>query len=112
AKLDPTLLAALRRAATDAAHDGGEFEVNSGWRSAAYQSHLLREAVATHGSETEAARWVAHPDRSQHVSGDAVDLAAAASRWLSNRGATYGLCQVYDNEPWHYEMRPDASAKG
>src|SRR6266536_2363884 len=33
ANLDPDLLAALRRAATDAAGDGVEFLVDSGWRS-------------------------------------------------------------------------------
>src|SRR4051794_6568862 len=33
ANLDPDLLGALRRASTDAAHDGVEFLVDSGWRS-------------------------------------------------------------------------------
>src|SRR3954468_23541895 len=32
-RLDPQLLRALRAAATDAADDGIEFDVNSGWRS-------------------------------------------------------------------------------
>ena len=50
ANLDPHLLAALRAAATDAADDGVEFRVNSGWRSAAYQEQLLDEAVAKYGS--------------------------------------------------------------
>src|SRR5262249_6928709 len=36
AKLDPALLGALRRAATDAAADGVKFFVNSGWRSRQY----------------------------------------------------------------------------
>jgi len=49
AKLDPGLLAALRRAATDAADDGVEFVVDSGWRSPAYQEQLLREAVSKYG---------------------------------------------------------------
>ena len=39
--LDPALLAALRQAATDAADDGVEIYVNSGWRSAEYQQQLL-----------------------------------------------------------------------
>src|SRR3954471_398943 len=42
ANLDPDLLAALRQAATDAEDDGIQFVVDSGWRSAAYQEHLLR----------------------------------------------------------------------
>jgi LAS superfamily LD-carboxypeptidase LdcB len=111
--LDPDLLHALRESATDAAADGIEFMVNSGWRSAAYQDQLLDEAVATHGSETEAARWVATPDTSAHVSGEAVDIGAFdAAAWLSRYGARYGLCPIYDNEPWHFELRPDASVQG
>jgi hypothetical protein len=112
AKLDPALLGALRRAATAAAGDGVVFLVDSGWRSPEYQERLFREAVSKYGSVEEAARWVATPDRSAHVSGDAVDLAPRAAAWLSTRGAEYGLCQVYGNEPWHYELRPDAIAHG
>src|SRR5262245_32743839 len=44
--LDPALLSALRRAATDAAGDGVQLFVNSGWRSPAYQEQLLDEAVS------------------------------------------------------------------
>jgi zinc D-Ala-D-Ala carboxypeptidase len=113
ANLDPALLAALRQAATDAAGDGIEFLVDSGWRSPDYQEHLLREAVAKYGSQAEAARWVATPDRSAHVSGEAVDIGRSdAAAWLSEHGAAYGLCQIYVNEPWHYERRPDAVAHG
>jgi D-alanyl-D-alanine carboxypeptidase len=113
AKLDPALLGALRRAATDAAHDGVEFFVDSGWRSPAYQSQLFREAVSKYGSEEEAARWVAPPNTSAHVSGDAVDIGPSdATAWLSEHGAEYGLCQIYSNEPWHYELRPEAIDRG
>jgi hypothetical protein len=110
AKLDPSLLSALRRAMTDA---GIAFVVDSGWRSAAYQEHLLEEAVAKYGSQAEAARWVATPDTSEHVSGNAVDIGpAAATAWLSAHGAAYGLCRIYGNEPWHYELRPRAIEHG
>jgi zinc D-Ala-D-Ala carboxypeptidase len=113
AKLDPALLGALRRAATDAAGDGVEFFVNSGWRSPAYEDQLRREAIAEYGSEAEAARWVATGTTSPHVSGDAVDIGPAhATPWLSAHGAAYGLCQIYGNESWHYELRPDAIAHG
>jgi len=109
ANLDADLLRALRQAATDAADDGVEFFVDSGWRSAEYQEHLLHEAVLTYGSEKEAARWVAGPNTSAHVSGDAVDIGPFnAAAWLSEHGAEYGLCQIYGNEPWHYELRPEA----
>ena len=113
ANLDPNLLGALRRAATDAADDGVEFFVNSGWRSPKYQEQLLREAISKYGSEKEAARWVAGPDTSAHVSGDAVDIGPVdATAWLSQHGAAYGLCQIYSNEPWHYELRPEAIDHG
>jgi zinc D-Ala-D-Ala carboxypeptidase len=113
ANLDPALLGALRQAATDAADDGVEFVVNSGWRSPEYQEQLLQEAVSEYGSEEEAARWVATPDTSPHVSGDAVDVGPDdATAWLSEHGAEYGLCQIYGNEPWHYELRPDAIDNG
>jgi zinc D-Ala-D-Ala carboxypeptidase len=113
ANLDPALVSALRRAATDAAHDGIRLFVDSGWRSPAYQEQLLHEAIAEYGSEEEAARWVATPNTSAHVSGDAADIGPFdAMAWLSEHGAQYELCQIYSNEPWHYELRPEAIDHG
>ena len=113
ANLDPALLRALRRAAAAAAGDGVRLVVNSGWRSAEHQARLLRDAIAEHGSAGKAARWVATPETSAHVSGDAVDIGPSdAAAWLSEHGADYGLCQIYENEPWHYELRPDAVEHG
>ncbi len=113
ANLDSSLLKALRRAATDAGKDGVEFHVNSGWRSPEYQEQLLREAVAEYGSKEEAARWVATANTSAHVSGAAIDVGPVdATPWLSEQGARYGLCQIYNNEPWHYELRPEAIDRG
>jgi hypothetical protein len=113
ANLDPALLGALRRAATDAAGDGVEVYVDSGWRSPTYQERLLREAVSKYGSEKEAARWVATPNTSAHVSGDAVDIGPSrATAWLSRHGAEYGLCRIYRNESWRYELRPEATDHG
>ena len=113
ANLDSDLLGALRQAATDAADDGVEFYVDSGWRSPEYQEQLLHEAVSKYGSEEEAARWVATSNTSAHVSGDAVDIKPfAATAWLPEHGAEFGLCQIYSNEPWHYELRPEATDHG
>jgi D-alanyl-D-alanine carboxypeptidase len=114
ANLDPALLGALRQAATDAAAgDGVKFYVNSGWRSPKYQEELLDEAISKYGSKEEAARWVGTPNTSAHVSGDAVDIGHSdATAWLSEHGAKYGLCQIYRNEPWHYELRPEAIDHG
>lgn len=111
--LAPDLLAALRSAAADAAADGVAIFVNGGWRSPQYQEQLLRAAISKYGSAEEAARWVSTPDKSAHVSGDAVDIWPPDARaWLSEHGARYGLCQIYRNEPWHYELRPEAVEHG
>jgi hypothetical protein len=113
ANLNPSLLTALRRAATAAATDGVELRLSSGWRSAAYQEQLLRDAIAEYGSEGEAERWVATPETSAHVSGNAVDIGSfSAAAWLATYGPAYGLCQIYRNETWHYELRPAAITHG
>ncbi|HEX5944789.1 MAG TPA: M15 family metallopeptidase [Acidimicrobiales bacterium] len=112
-ELDPDLLAALRRAATDAEADGVGLRVNSGWRSPEYQQQLLLEAVVDYGSLDEATRWVATAETSAHVSGDAVDIGPPdAADWVSEHGAAHGLCPIYRNEPWHFELRPDAADEG
>ncbi|WP_306209609.1 M15 family metallopeptidase [Actinoplanes sp. RD1] len=111
--LDPGLLQAVRTAAKAAADDGVEFVVNGGWRAPEYQARILREAVERLGSAEEAARWVATPDKSAHVQGDAIDLGPPhAMPWLHEHGARFGLCQIYGNEPWHYELRPEAAEQG
>jgi hypothetical protein len=47
------------------------------------------------------------------VSGDAADIGHSdAASWLSQHGAAYGLCQIYANEPWHYELRSEAIDHG
>lgn len=111
--LDPALLAALQRAASDAEADDITFRVNSGWRTPALQERMLQDAIVQYGSEDEARRWVATPETSEHVTGDAVDLGPwAALDWLTQRGWRYGLCQIYANESWHYELRPEAVDDG
>jgi hypothetical protein len=55
---------------------------------------------------------VATPETSPHVSGDAVDLGWSAAQWVADEGASYGLCRVYGNEPWHVELRPAAVTDG
>ena len=112
-KLDPALLSALRSAATDASDHGVEIHVNSGWRSEKYQQRLFEQAVSKYGSEAKATPWVARPGTSVHEAGGAVDLGPDdATAWLSEHGAAYGLCQIYANESWHYELRPDAVDHG
>lgn len=104
-RLDTDLLRAVQRAARDAAEDGVAFAITSGWRSPGYQQQLLDEAVAEYGSLEAARRFVATPETSAHVTGDAVDIGPAeADKWLSKHGSDYGLCQTYANEAWHFEL--------
>ncbi|MFB9368521.1 M15 family metallopeptidase [Kitasatospora albolonga] len=104
-KLDAALLAALRKAATDARAKGIEVGVTSGWRSRDYQQGLLDRAVVEHGSLDRARRFVNTPDSSTHVAGKAVDVGPTdAAYWMAQYGPRYGLCQVYSNEVWHYEL--------
>jgi zinc D-Ala-D-Ala carboxypeptidase len=113
ANLDPGLLSAVRQAAAAAAADGVGFFVDSGWRSPAYQQHLLDEAVSKYGSLERAQHWVATPNTSAHVKGEAIDIGHSnAAAWLSEHGAQYGLCRIYGNEPWHFELRGEAIDQG
>ena len=113
ANLDPELLRALRHAAKAAARDRVSIYINSGWRSPEYQDRLRLQAVWRYRSEEKAAGWVATADTSSHVSGDAVDIGPGrAIAWLSRHGAEYRLCQIYRNEPWHYELRVNAMNEG
>ncbi|MFG2908668.1 M15 family metallopeptidase [Kitasatospora sp. NPDC048286] len=103
--LDGPLLEALRRAAGDARAEGIEMTVTSGWRNKAYQQRLLDKAVIKYGSVEQARKFVNTPEKSAHVSGKAVDIGPTnADYWLIQHGARYGLCQVYSNEIWHFEL--------
>lgn len=103
-ELDPELLARFHAAAEAAAADGVAIRITSGLRSVEEQQRLVDEAVAEHGSAQEAARWVLPPELSGHVLGTAIDVGGAdGMAWLAEHGAAYGLCQVYANEPWHFE---------
>lgn len=104
-RLDPALLAAVEAAAQDASDEGIRLRVTSGWRSRAHQERLLTEAIEKYGSGAEALRYVATPDTSAHVTGDAVDIGPApGAEWLGAHGSSYGLCQVFANERWHFEL--------
>jgi LAS superfamily LD-carboxypeptidase LdcB len=105
ANLDPALLQAVQAAATDARRAGVSMRITAGWRSERYQQALLDDAIREYGSEAEARRWVKTPQESSHVTGDAVDIGpASADKWLRQHGSDYGLCQVYSNEIWHFEL--------
>lgn len=103
---------ALGAATSDAAVAGASIEIGSGWRSQAEQDALYADAVREYGSEEEAARWVLPASASAHVRGEAVDVGPDGADWLIVHGAAYGLCRIYENEWWHFELRPDAASVG
>ena len=83
--------------------------ITSGWRSPEFQERLLDDAVATYGSLAAARQYVQTPGGSKHVLGQAVDVGGTgADRWLIAHGARFGLCQIYANELWHFELATDA----
>lgn len=105
ARLDPDLRSALADAVRAARADGVDIEVTSGWRSREHQQRLLDEAVAKYGSLEEALTYVSTPDESEHVRGGAVDIGPTeADEWLRRYGSAYGLCQIFANEIWHFEL--------
>ncbi|MCV7154067.1 M15 family metallopeptidase [Mycolicibacterium pyrenivorans] len=109
-QLDPTLLAAAQDAARAAEAQGIALWVTSGWRSKGFQQRLFDDAVVAYGSVEKAAEFVATPEVSKHVMGQAIDIGPAeADRWLIANGRQFGLCQIYANEIWHFELVADAN---
>jgi zinc D-Ala-D-Ala carboxypeptidase len=106
--LDPTLLKAVQDATRKAAAEGIDIEITSGWRSKGFQQRLFDMGIIDYGSIDVARQFVAAPDVSKHVEGEAVDIAPVeADRWLIRNGAQFGLCQIYANEIWHFELATD-----
>lgn len=111
-RLDPALLSAIQSAATTAAADGISMTITSGWRSPEFQQRLLDKAVQTYGSYAAARQYVQTPEVSKHVTGQAVDVGGqGADQWLITNGSRFGLCQIYANELWHFELATDAAGR-
>ena len=109
-QLDPALLHAVQEAARTAQAQGVDPLVTSGWRSKGFQQRLFDDAVGTYGSVEAAAQVVATPEVSKHVMGQAIDIGPVeADRWLIANGSRFGLCQIYANEVWHFELVADAN---
>jgi zinc D-Ala-D-Ala carboxypeptidase len=109
-RLDPALLSAIQSAATAAAADGITMTITSGWRSPEFQQRLLDRAIQTYGSYAVARQYVQSPAASKHVFGQAVDVGGqGADQWLIANGSRFGLCQIYANELWHFELATDAA---
>jgi D-alanyl-D-alanine carboxypeptidase len=108
--LEPALRTAIQQAAQAATGDGVDVKLTSGWRSKGFQQRLLDEAVVTYGSVAAASQFVASPEASMHVLGKAVDVGPPnADAWMIGNGNRFGLCQIYANEIWHFELAVDAN---
>ena len=106
--LDPALLTAVQDATRRAAAQNVDVRINSGWRSRGFQQRLFDDGVRSYGSIDVARQFVASPDTSKHVEGKAVDIAPVeADKWLIANGRQFGLCQIYANELWHFELVAD-----
>jgi LAS superfamily LD-carboxypeptidase LdcB len=112
ALLDPALLKAVQDAAHSAAANGIDMKITSGWRSKGFQQRLFDDAVRDYGSVDIARQFVASPEMSEHVTGEAVDIAPVdADHWLIRNGPRFGLCQIYANEIWHFELAVDEQGR-
>ena len=108
-QLDPALLNAVQNASRAAQQAGIQMMVTSGWRSKGFQQRLFDDAVQNYGSVGKAAEFVATPEVSKHVMGQAIDIGPPeADHWLIANGRQFGLCQIYANEIWHFELAVDA----
>ncbi|WP_319447977.1 MULTISPECIES: D-alanyl-D-alanine carboxypeptidase family protein [unclassified Mycobacterium] len=111
-RLDPLLLRAVQDATRAAASQGVNIALTSGWRSKGFQQRLFADAVRQYGSVDVAQQFVASPEGSKHVLGEAVDVTGAGvSDWLIRNGAEFGLCQIYANENWHFELAVDENGR-
>ncbi len=103
--LDPALLTAVQNAARAATNEGVDLQITSGWRTRGFQQRLFEDGVRTYGSVEAAQKFVASPEVSQHVVGKAVDVGPAeADNWMIRNASRFGLCQIYANEIWHFEL--------
>lgn len=103
--LDPNLSAAYNAAATEAHNAGVPLSITSGYRTPAEQEALWEDGLQTYGSPEAARRWVLPPNESTHVTGQAIDVGPReGAQWLEDHGSHWGLCRMYDNEWWHFEL--------
>ncbi|MGQ4598489.1 D-alanyl-D-alanine carboxypeptidase family protein [Nocardia sp. R6R-6] len=120
--LEPALALAYTLAEHEAHAQGVPLSITSGYRTPAEQQALWADGVATYGPDG-ARRWVLPPDESTHVSGRAIDVGPRqGAQWLETNGNRWGLCRMFENEWWHFElatapgadcppMMPDASVR-
>lgn len=92
-------LGALMR---DVERHGGKLRVEEGWRSYEDSVRIWKQAKRKRGGWERAKTWAAPPGCSNHVRGQAADL--AGSLQLAHRLAPrHGLVFPMSHEPWHVE---------
>jgi len=112
AQLDPLLLKAVQDATRSSEADGVKMRITSGWRTKGFQQRLFDMGVVQYGSVDAARQFVASPEVSKHVVGEAVDIAPIeADKWLIRNGPRFGLCQIFANEIWHFELATDEQGR-
>lgn len=115
--------AALKRMFAAAARDGVKLQTVSGYRSMAYQTHLVREKLKRGMSIQQALAINAVPGYSEHQTGCAIDLTtpgvpaadksfenSKAFAWMQRHAAAFGFHLSfprdnkygYEYEPWHW----------
>jgi D-alanyl-D-alanine carboxypeptidase len=118
---------ALRTMAAEAARDGIQLRIDSGYRSASYQRKVYQRMMAKGKTFLEAARYVAPPGYSEHMLGLAVDFVpsdwrfvkTAAYGWLKQHAAEFGFRETYpefrpNHQPWepsHWRYIGPSSAR-
>jgi D-alanyl-D-alanine carboxypeptidase len=115
---------AFVRMAEAAERDSIFLKIKSGYRSAGYQSRILKKRLDKGQSWAEVTKYVAPPGYSEHETGLAVDLAGGggvkfgdsrAYQWLQEHAAEYGFRETYPHdpgsplpwEPWHWAYFPE-----
>jgi hypothetical protein len=102
--LNPVLKSRYLEAKKAAKADGVKLVINSGARSRDEQQEQWDKAVERYGSEAEAKRYVLPAEVSAHTQGTAIDVGPPEGAvWLEEHGPEFGLCRIYENEPWHFE---------
>ena len=118
--LNPQFATAVDRMVQEAAQQGIDLTITSGYRSPELQATLWENALAKYGDPEIADNWVARPGHSMHNKGLAVDFAAAGggllrdansreAQWIKQNAPRFGLAVPLSNEPWQVEL---AGARG
>lgn len=102
--LAQNVVVAYGAAKAAAAAQGVALCLNDGKRSTAQQQQTYDDYVEQYG-EAVANTYVLPPEKSAHVAGYAIDVQPASGYgWLEATAGEFGLCRIYDIEPWHFEF--------